>query len=221
MEREFLQVVTLRQGGVSQGAYASLNMGDNTGDDPLSVKENQRRVFQSFGILQVAKLEQVHGIEVVRVDRPGVFQGDAMITKEKGLALMVRHADCQAAIFYDRGKKQIACVHAGWRGLVANIYRETVKALDTDPKDLWVAISPSLGPKHAYYPEFPEEFKIFMEKPHYYNFWDIAEKQLEDLGIKDIHIARVCTYEDPEKYYSYRRDKETGRHATIAMLKHG
>lgn len=227
MERKFLQFpfpseikhgVSLRHGGVSEGPYASLNVGDNTGDDPKLVMENQRRLFEDLEVAHIAKLEQVHGTRVVRVIKPGLYQGDALITDIKDLALMIRHADCQAAIFYDREKEQIACVHAGWRGLVANIYREVVKALDTDPKKLWVAISPSLGPRAAFYPDFPRECAPFMEKPHYYNFWDLAEKQLRDLSIQNIHIERVCTYEHPEDYYSYRREKITGRHATLVCM---
>ncbi|MBP9841500.1 MAG: peptidoglycan editing factor PgeF [Simkaniaceae bacterium] len=230
MERQFLDfsllnqikglrhAVSLRHGGVSQGPYASLNMGDNTGDNPVDVEKNQKRVFDTGGFLNVARLDQVHGINIISTTKGGVFQGDALITQEKEVTLMIRHADCQAAIFYDKGKGQIACVHAGWRGLVSNIYGEVVKALNTDPKDILVAIAPSLGPKYAYYPEFPLKYRGFMEQPHHYNFWDLAEKQLEELGIQEIHIERVCTYEHHKDYYSYRRDKETGRHATLVML---
>lgn len=216
MEREFIQwKASPREGGVSVGPYASFNMGENVGDDPLSVEENQRRFFKEMGVTEVAKLNQVHGTRVVVVDEGGVYEGDALITQKKGLALMVRYADCQGAVFYDKEKDQIACAHAGWRGLVANIYSEVVKALNTDPKKITVWIAPSLGPKHSFYPEFPEMYRPFMEKPHYYNFWDLAEKQLQDLGIKNIYIERKCSYEHPEAYYSYKRDQVTGRHASL------
>ena len=212
MERQFLQFASLE----IKGLFHAVSL--RQADDSLCVEENQRRILEDLGIQKVAKLHQVHGMQVIYAGQPGLSQGDALITKEKGLALVVRHADCQAAIFYDPEKEQIACVHAGWRGLVANIYAEVVKSLNTNPKGLFVAIAPSLGPRHAYYPEFPLEFKPFMENPHYYNFWDLAEKQLQDLGVQNIHIERVCTYEHPESFYSYRRDKTTGRHATLVRL---
>ena len=142
---------------------------------------------------------------------------------------MVRHADCQAAIFYDPKNKAVANVHSGWRGNVKNIYRSTIQKMrrvfGSKPADLLVCISPSLGPDCAefihYKAEFPEDFWAFQIKPYYFNLWAIARYQLELSGILPHHIeiAEICTNTEVEDYFSYRREKVSGRHATLAMLK--
>lgn len=204
-----------RTGGVSCAPYASLNLGDNVEDDPVCVEENTRRALAMLDAPRCAKLVQVHGIEIVE---PGVLEGDGLITEEKGVALMIRHADCQAAIFYAPEEPKLCVVHAGWKGLVGGIYKAAVQAMKRDPSSLIVCIGPSLGPNHAEYRTFPRGFEAFEHKKNYYNFWDLAEKQLSDLGVKEIYIERLCTFEHPEDYFSYRRDGVTGRNATIAML---
>jgi polyphenol oxidase len=141
----------------------------------------------------------------------------------------VRWNDCQAAILYDPIHRALANVHAGWRGNVQNIYRTAVQKMvhsfGSKPQDLLVGISPSIGPKHAefknYKSEFPEEFWEFQVKPTYFDLWQIARHQFESSGVlaHHIQIAEICTFDHPSDYFSYRRDKTTGRHATVAMLK--
>ena len=142
---------------------------------------------------------------------------------------MMKHADCQAAIFYDPVHHALANVHSGWRGNVKNIYQTTIlkmaSVFGTKPQDLLVGISPSLGPQHAefknYKVEFPEHFWSFQVCPEYFDLWAIARHQLEEAGVLPYHIeiAGICTYANKEDCYSYRRDKVTGRHATLAMLR--
>ena len=141
---------------------------------------------------------------------------------------MIKHADCQAAIFYDPVHKALANVHCGWRGNVKNIYRVAVQKMKftfgTNPKDLLVGISPSLGPDHSefihYQTEWPEEFWRFQVRPNYLDLWAIARDQLEQCGLLPHHIevAGICTFANPQDFFSHRRDKITGRHATVAML---
>ena len=150
------------------------------------------------------------------------------MTSHPNLALMIYHADCQASIFYDPTHHAVAAVHAGWKGLVKEIYRKTIQSMKkrygTKPEDLLVAISPSLGPNASefvnYLKEFPRSFWNYQIKPNYFDLWEIAKMQLANNGIyeKNIQIAGLCTYSNPEDFFSYRRDKTACRHATIVSL---
>lgn len=140
---------------------------------------------------------------------------------------MIKHADCQAAIFYDPVKQAIGAAHSGWRGAVAKIYTQTIEAMQmnfgTDTRDLLVGISPFL--RHAefknYKFEFPEEFWEFQIKSGYFDFGAIARNELNAAGIlsQHVNISAHCTFADPENFYSYRREKSTGRHGTIIALR--
>jgi YfiH family protein len=161
------------------------------------------------------------------IDKIGI--ADAIFTTERNLGIAVTHADCQAAIFYDPVHEAIGVVHAGWRGSVQNIYARLFdtmhREIGTQPHNLLVCISPSLGPDHAEYKnykqDFPESFWSFQSKPNHFNFWEISKKQLQECGIleKNIEISGVCTYCSPEECFSYRREKETGRNATVVGLR--
>jgi YfiH family protein len=222
--------VFLRHGGVSCGPCDSLNAGGGSGDDPSSVEENRSRMLKALNLKGYVSGKQVHGKEValVRADSKQVGDCDALITAENNLGLMIKHADCQATILYDPIHRVLANVHAGWRGNVKNVYLATVQkmaqAFGSKPEDLLVGVSPSLGPNHAEFKnfreEFPEEFWDFQVRPHYFDLWGIARHQLEQCGVLPHHIeiAGICTYANAQDYFSYRRDQVTGRHATLASL---
>lgn len=154
---------------------------------------------------------------------------DGFMTDHTNVSLIIKHADCQAAIFYDPIHHSIANVHAGWRGMVQNIYQTTIDQMKarygTDPRELLVAISPSLGPDAAefrnYREELPQSFWDFQIRPKYFDLWQIARWQLIDCGVLSHHIeiASQCTYSNPESFFSYRRDKNTSRLATFVTLK--
>ena len=141
---------------------------------------------------------------------------------------MIKHADCQAAIFYDPVHHAVSCVHAGWRGNVQNIYAHAIAFMagkfHSQPADILVCISPSLGPHFSefknYKTEFPESFWPFQIRPNYFNLWEISRTQLQECGILPHHIeiASICTYANEQDFFSYRRDKVTGRNATVVAL---
>jgi YfiH family protein len=222
--------IFLRHGGISEGPYCSLNMGRETGDDPKNVEENSRRVFEALSIKQWVAGKQVHKDEVVYIkdSRQNIGECDALVTDRKEIGLIIKHADCQVAIFYDPMCRAVANVHSGWRGSVKNIYAAAVQKMmetfDSKPENLLVGISPSLGPNHAefvnYKVEFPEEFWKFQVRPDYFDLWAIARYQLQASGILPHHIqiAQICTHTEAKDYFSYRRDKVSGRNATVVML---
>ncbi len=224
--------VFLRHGGVSTAPYGSLNLGGGSGDDLGSVTENRQIVANILGIKELMTGFFVHGDQVACMphEKELTEKGcDGLATAQRDLGLMVTHADCQAAIFFDPIRKAVANVHCGWRGSVQNIYANTVRHLkeryNSRPEDLLVCISPSLGPESAefihYKTELPEVFQSFQVRPNYFDFWGISKMQLEECGIQAAHIevAQQCTFRGEGDFFSYRRNKKTGRHGTVVALK--
>jgi YfiH family protein len=221
--------IFLRHGGVSKEEFASLNFGLSQGDLPENVEANKKRVLDILKIPVVCQLYQHHGKEVVCAVPGQNLKGDALTTNQTEIGLMILHADCQAAIFYDPMHHVLANVHCGWRGNVLNIYKETIQKMSdlwgSKPGDLFVGISPSLGPEASEFinfrQELPNSFLPFQFKPYYFNLWEISRAQLLECGILPHHmeISRICTYSNPADFFSYRRFPASGRHATIAWLR--
>lgn len=168
---------------------------------------------------------QTHSCDVLDVSSVCSVVCDGLVTHYP-LGLMIRHADCQAAVFYDPKKHLLAVVHAGWKGLVQNIYAKTLEkmsALGSLPENILVAIAPSLGPCHSefkgYQEIFPKHFWGFKDHKDHFNLWEIATMQLSELGIQSNHleIKKVCTVCDA-RWHSYRRNHTTQRNATFARL---
>lgn len=227
-----------RQGGVSLAPYHALNLGYHTEDDPQAVQQNLTRVRDALSISTLKFVRQCHELRESIVEEDANIKdekSDILLTSRKEIGLMINHADCQAAIFYDPINHALAVVHSGWRGSVKNIYAHTIglmqKRFRSSPKELLVCISPSLGPQAAeftnYQTELPPHFWDFQIKPLYFDFWAISRMQLEKCGILPHHIeiASLCTYSNPQDYFSYRRDGKRGIkgghgvHGTIAVLR--
>ena len=219
----------LRHGGVSKGAFSSLNLTASCGDDSASVQENRERLLHLFPGVKLIRSSQVHGDLVLDIGSSPSLTGecDGLFTEKPKQALLIQHADCQAAIFYDPIHHRLANVHSGWRGSVQNIYKKTIelfKAKGSNPADVLVCISPSLGPEFAEFIHFEKElpsfFHEFKGERSLFDFWQASKEQLKQQGILSSHIqmAEICTYKNKEDYFSYRRDKITGRNATVAAL---
>jgi YfiH family protein len=224
--------VFLRHGGVSKGPFATLNLSTEVGDHPDHVKLNRESVRKALDVSKILYAHQTHGNNVHRVTAKNADKipaADALFTTEKNVGLAVTHADCQAAIFYDPVHEAIAVAHCGWKGTAQNIYARVVAAMHqeigTQAHNLLVCISPSLGPDHAEYKnykqEIPQDLWSFQVKPNHFDFWGMSKKQLTGSGIleKNIEMAGLCTVCNQSDYFSYRREKKTGRNVTIAALK--
>ena len=222
--------VFTRLGGVSSGTFGSLNVSSSVGDDPANTAENRRRIEHIIGA-PLSRINMCHGKEISFIDQFPYVQTpvcDAIATDLSHIGLLITHGDCQAAIFYDPIKNVVANAHSGWKGSVKNIYAEVVKALinryGCNPRDLMVGIAPSLGPEHAefinYEQELPQHFLKYQCKPVHFDFWQISKDQLMESGVLPSHIqiAGICTYECEHDFFSYRRDKKSGRNATVARL---
>lgn len=221
----------LRHGGSSEGAFASLNVGENVGDAEVHVAANRQKVAQVLGVPGLVSVKQCHGSDmtvVTSAQESPQTPCDAIVTQHTGVGLMICHADCQAAIFYDPVQRALANVHCGWRGNVHNIYGRVVDRMGrlygSRAENLIVCISPSLGPDSAefihYQQELPPAFWEFRSGAHHFDFWDISRWQLEAAGVLAAHIqiASIDTYAHPEDYFSYRYARTCGRHATVCAL---
>lgn len=224
---EIVHGVFLRHGGESMGQFGSLNVLNRVGDDEEHIKANKKRILDVLQLDQLVTAHQVHGSNITHVEmfKEEFPSTDGLMTSRTNVALMTRHADCQAALFYDPVRKAIATVHAGWKGQAQNIYQKTIQNMSrtfgTHPKDLLVCISPSLGPQNSefinYRTELPEEFWKFQIKPTYFDLWAISRHQLESCGVEPhkIEIAEIDTYANPSDFFSYRREKAAGRTTSI------
>ncbi|MFZ5775136.1 MAG: peptidoglycan editing factor PgeF [Thermodesulfobacteriota bacterium] len=222
-----------RHGGVSLAPYHSLNVGLHVGDDASAVSANRWRIKEHLGVKRLVSARQVHGDRVLLIeDMPASdleHEGyDALVTALPGLGLMIQQADCQAVVLHDPRQHAIGNLHAGWRGSVANIIGTTVTAMSeafgSRPADLLAAISPSLGPCCAEFVNFREElpphFHRYQIRANHFDFWSISRDQLTAAGLlpENIQIASVCTKCSPD-YFSHRREKITGRFATVVALR--
>ncbi len=228
-----------RVGGVSDGAWASLNVGYGTGDDPSRVDENIRRIASQAGVETVHLASQVHGNRVIVLGRgfdPNSVRAemaDCLATNLRGVTLGVRTADCVPILLADPEVPAVAAVHAGWRGTVARVARVAVETLidrfDAAPDRLLAAIGPAIGPCcYRVGDEVAEEIERTAPgalSARLGSSWvDLAranELALIDAGVLEVHVERVggCTACDAENYFSHRRDGGmTGRQLAYISL---
>jgi YfiH family protein len=223
---ELAHFVFTRRGGVSDSAFRSLNVSFSTGDSAENVETNLLTIRRVTGARSLWFMNQVHGNHIVSLrertlqDVEHVFTADAMITDLPGAALLVKQADCQAVILYDPVRKVVSNVHCGWRGNVNGVLGAVITAME-----LRAAIGPSLGPCCAEFVThqeiFPASFRPFMIRENTFDLWAISRSQLVASGLKNENIesADWCTRCRTDLFYSYRGEGQTGRFATVVMLK--
>jgi hypothetical protein len=213
---------TTRRGGVSEGAYASLNLGRWTDDDPDAVHRNRSIVADAIGVPLDAVVQgrQVHGARVERRAAPdgGLNEADGQATAEPGLAPLVLTADCLPIALI--AEQAVAMVHAGWRGLAGGVLEEGVRAVEelAGGGEVQAAIGPGaggccyeVGPEvHAAFGQPAERGRIDLKA--------IARERLTASGVARVHDVALCTMcSDPDRFFSHRRDGGvTGRQAGIA-----
>lgn len=238
-------VFFLRTGGVSQGRFRGLNLGMNTDDDPLQVQQNRQRAYSLAGLgpLLPVCAQQVHQAraqwaEVRHAGKGWLDAGtafrttDALMTRVPGLPLSVSIADCLPILFVSPTPRAVAAIHAGWRGIANQIIPKTLRKMQRElkfsPEKCWAAIGPGIGPLHF---EVQGEALERLSRRHplavvrrtpkgsaYFDLSAAAREQLLGFGLPRAQI--ICLHEDtaafPKRYFSYRRDGETGR--TLGMI---
>ncbi len=222
--------ITTRRGGCSQGRWKGFNLGDHVADDPAHVAANRAELERSLGC-EPAWLQQVHGTAVVRADPVQVLQADAAWTDQPGIACTVMTADCLPVLFCNRAGTRVAAAHAGWRGLLAGVLENTVQAMGDAPENLMAWLGPAIGPQA--FEVGPEVFDAFVQldprardafvpsvrEGHYLaDIFHLARLRLEACDVGLISGGEDCTVSDPSRFYSYRRDGQTGRFASLVWL---
>lgn len=223
---------TTRLGGASTGAYSSLNLGEHVGDSPEHVRENRRRLQQMLGSTQARWLKQVHGTHVARLDGDAVAEAaDAAVTATAGEGCVVMTADCLPVLFCDRSGTRAAAAHAGWRGLAAGVLEATVTAMGAAPDTLLAWLGPAIGPQSyevgddvrgAFMVQGPEAAAAFrpgrMRGKWWCDLYLLARQRLAMAGVGAVYGGGYCTYAERDRFFSFRRDGECGRMATLIWL---
>ncbi len=224
---------TTRLGGVSPKPFASLNLGLHVGDDPRCVETNRALVNTHLSLpSEPVWLNQVHGKKVlslpleVNLNTPP--SADALFTREINQVCVVMSADCLPVFFCDLKDKAVAAAHAGWRGLLDGILENTLSYF-SNPENVLAWLGPAIGAsafevgneiKQAFEAKNPLFKAAFMP----YNgkwladIYALARFQLKLSGVKGIYGGEYCTFTDPNRFFSYRRDGQTGRQASLIWL---
>ncbi len=209
-------MITTRNGGASEGPYASMNLGLRVDDDPVTVKAN-RRLLKNFLPAEPKWLNQVHGTTVVDAETViDPVQADASMTKTPGCVSVVMVADCLPILFADRTGSVVAAAHAGWRGLAAGVIENTMRALDTPPQNLLAYLGPAIGPSAF---EVGDEVRAafvavdqaagYAFRPHKPGKWladlfVLARQRLAGAGLLNVYGGGLCTYSDPARFFATR-----------------
>ena len=219
---------TTRHGGVSDGVYASMNLGAHVGDDPARVAENRRRFVAACGLgTEPDWLSQVHGTAVRIAGDAAPLEADAAIAREPGATVAVLTADCLPILLCAGNGGEIAAIHAGWRGLAAGVIEATMARMQTSPEHLLAWIGPAIAQpafevggevRAAFVETDPGAESCFLENDRgrwQADLFALAGRRLRAGGVRGVHGGGLCTFADGERFFSFRRDGQCGRMATF------
>lgn len=219
-----------RHGGVSQPPYESLNPAAHVGDDPAAVATNRARLGLPG---DPCWLQQVHGTRVAVLEENGVVGGleaDAAYSRTPGIICAVLTADCLPVLLCDRRGREVAAVHAGWRGLSSGVIEAALDHFQSPAAQLLAWLGPAIGPTvyevgeevyHAFVDADPDTAFAFTDtRPGHWrmDIYALARRRLQLRGLTQISGGDYCTFTDTARFYSYRRDGTTGRMASVIWL---
>lgn len=219
---------TTRQAGVSEGRYAGLNVGTHVGDNPQAVAANRALLPMAQ---RITWLDQVHKNGCVRLPAKSL-QADASVSRNRLHWCAVMTADCVPILLCDKQGTEVAAIHAGWKGLEQQIIASTVTSLVAKPVDIMAWIGPAICVQHyqvdaslaARFEHLEKAVrpdtvagKFCLDLPK------IAQMQLLNAGVTKIYHSRLCTYSDPDRFYSHRyaqhhQNAPTGRMVSVIGL---
>ena len=230
---------TTRIGGFSQGAWQGLNLADHVGDDVENVTRNRELLSSALHLpAEPLWLKQVHGCEVLRatgdapVDTINDTRGiecDASVTADSGRVCAVLTADCLPLLFCSNDGDCVAAAHAGWRGLAAGIIEQTVEQFACTNDQILAWLGPAIGPTAfevgddvyevftGAYDAGESAFTPYDDK-WLCDIYQLARDRLRRLGVEKIYGGDYCTFNDPARFYSYRRDGISGRMASLIWI---
>ena len=221
---------TLRGGGCSAAPWSSFNLGDHVGDEPIHVQSN-RAALRCLLPGEPFWLRQVHGIVTVNAENGPIFStADAAYSRQANQVCAIMTADCLPVLFCDRAGSVVAAAHAGWRGLLDGVLEQVVTSMGVPSSEIIAWLGPAIGP--ACFEVGKEVRAAFVAKSvdaetafaaHAPGKWladiyALARQRLNGAGVLEISGGNDCTYSNPERYFSYRRDGVTGRMASLIWL---
>ena len=228
--------VTTREGGMSAGEYASLNLGTKSGDDPARVAAN-RQAVQAHLPSFPCWLTQVHGTAVADLDAVGDgerLRADAAVTSLANRVAAVLTADCLPVFLCLPDASRVAVAHAGWRGLAAGVLENALAALGGDPSRVLAWLGPAIGPQA--FEVGPEVRAAFLCAPHEEaasafaacgaekykaDLYALARQRLARAGVHRVTGGGSCTYTQERQFFSYRRVKASGRMGAFIWIDEG
>jgi YfiH family protein len=231
-------LTTTRVGGVSNPPWDTFNLGSHVGDIAESVHENRALLARAAGFQEqnVAWLRQVHGVDVVEVTHQNVNdcpEADASFTREPGLVCAILSADCLPVVMCDQEGSLVGAAHAGWRSLCGGVLENLIAGMNVPEHKLVAWIGPAIGPdKFEVGPEVRDAFITHHSdaheaftgdgaRPGHYmaDIFKLARQRLEASGVEAVFGGGLCTVADERRFYSYRRDGQTGRMATLVWMR--
>lgn len=220
---------TTRNGGVSTGAYASLNLGDHVKDLPQHVAAN-RQLLSAYMPSEPVWLNQVHGVRVIDAALFSCLESaDASFTSRQRVVCVTMTADCLPVLLCDQAGTVVAAIHAGWRSLCDGVIEATVAAMPVPADQLMAWLGPAIGPdafevggevRAQFMAQDAQAESAFKAKNDKWlgDLYTIARQRLQSLGINQIYGGGRCTFSEPETFFSFRRDGDTGRMGTLIWL---
>ena len=223
-------MISTRNGGASRGAYTSFNLGLRCDDDLAAVRTNRAQLAQYLP--QTPRwLHQVHGSTVVAADTlDNEADADASVARNSGTVCAVMIADCMPVLLCDDTGSVVAAAHAGWRGLSSGVIENTIRAMKVDAARLMAYLGPTIGPtafevgadvRDAFVSHDSAAaiaFRPQREGKWLADLFTLGRQRLAACGVRRVYGGTHCTYGDPQRFYSYRRDKITGRMAALIWL---
>jgi YfiH family protein len=234
-------LITTRCGGVSSGPFGALaegdggmNVGLKSGDDLEAVRAN-RALLHAVVPGEPRWLRQEHGAGVASIDLDEAFPvADAAVSLRAGHVCVVSIADCLPVLLAARKAPAVGVAHAGWRGLAAGVIQNTAATmrarLGDEDAELIAYLGPAIGPRHfevggevlvAMRERLPQAELAFFsgsEGKYYADLFQLARQALAQAGVDRVFGGGDCTFSDPVRFYSYRRDRVTGRHAALIWI---
>ena len=227
-------ICTTRDGGSSKGYYRSMNLADHVQDDVQSVSRNRALLQKKLDLIRPPHwLQQVHSTKIIDLDQPQLDrEADGSTTRRSGTACVVMTADCLPVLLTDTEGKRIMAIHAGWRGLADGILEKGVQQFSANMEILaW--LGPAIGPdmfevggevieqlstdipgNTDWYRSLPESNKYLVD------LYKLASYRLQLAGVTEVAGGGYCTFSDEKRFYSYRRQGDCGRMATLIWLDH-
>jgi YfiH family protein len=233
-------LTTTRRGGVSCAPYddgtgkGGLNLGLHVSDDAKSVRKN-RELLRTALPAEPSWLTQVHGTDVVDAAViQSAIEADASVTTMPGVVCAIQTADCLPVLFCDSAGKVVGAAHAGWRGLLHGVLENTIERMQTaGAQEIFAWMGPAIGPQsfevgaevmHAFCERDAQTAVCFTQQgssqeKYLADIYQLARHAMHKAGVSKISGGGFCTVTERDKFYSYRRDKITGRMASLIWLK--